>query len=257
MSDRSATLLAVFAHPDDEAFRCSGTLALLAQWGVRVQLLTATRGQAGSCGDPPLCLPEGLGAVRERELRCSCAALGIAPPILLEYRDGTLAHVDEEEAATHVLAAIQAFQPQALLTWPPDGLSGHPDHVAVSRWTRLALERAELRSGRPALYHLVLPLSVAQTLQMVHLHAIPDEQVTLTVDVSSVWEQKLAAIACHRTQAGSSPILTAPPERQRLFLGSEHFRRVVVAEGLDLLLALREGGQTKRHQRAPASKPQV
>ena len=256
MSDHSDTLLAVFAHPDDEVFRCGGTLALLAQRGGRVQLLTATRGEAGSCGHPPLCLPEELGTVREHELRCSCAALGIDPPILLDYRDGTLADVDEEEAVTRVMAAIQALRPQVLLTWPPDGLSGHPDHVAVSRWTGLALEHVALRSGRAALYHLVLPQSVAQALQMPHLHAVPDEQVTLTVDVSSVWEQKLAAIACHRTQAGASPIMAAPAEKQRVFLGREHFRRAVATEWPDLLVALREeGGNVGRHQRALASKP--
>ena len=58
MADRC--LLAVFAHPDDETFRPGGTLALLARGGVRVQVLTATRGEAGSCGDPPLCTPEEL-----------------------------------------------------------------------------------------------------------------------------------------------------------------------------------------------------
>ena len=136
-------LLAVFAHPDDESFRCGGTLALLARRGVQqVHVLTATRGEAGSCGDPPLCTPEGLPAVRERELRCACAALGIEPPRLLDYRDGTLAGVDEEEAVEQVLTVIRELRPQVLLTWPPDGLSGHPDHVAVSRWTALAFERA-------------------------------------------------------------------------------------------------------------------
>ncbi|NLE75631.1 MAG: PIG-L family deacetylase, partial [Chloroflexi bacterium] len=80
-------LLAVFAHPDDETFLCGGTLALLARRGAPVQVLTATRGQAGSCGEPPLCHPEALGALREGELRCACAALGCAPPLLLDYAD--------------------------------------------------------------------------------------------------------------------------------------------------------------------------
>ena len=65
MYDRPHVLLAVFAHPDDESFRCGGTLALLAQRGIQVHLLTATRGEAGSCGEPPLCLIEKLGVVRE------------------------------------------------------------------------------------------------------------------------------------------------------------------------------------------------
>jgi len=226
--DRTPALLAMFAHPDDETFRCGGTLALLARRGVRVQVLTATRGGAGSCGEPPLCTPEELPAVREQELRCACAALGIEPPRLLDYHDGALPGVDEEEAVEQVLAAIREVQPQALLTWPPDGLSGHPDHVAVSRWTALAFERAAaLGSDAPAaLYHLVVPRSVVQALGLAHLHSVPDEEVTLAVDVTAVWEQKRAAIRCHRTQMVGSPILTAPKERQRLFLGREHFRRV-------------------------------
>ena len=229
---RAGVVLAVFAHPDDESFRAGGTLSMLARRGVRVYVLTATRGEAGTCGDPPLCTPEELPAVRESELRCACAALGIEPPRLLDYRDGTLAHVNEKEAVTGVLAIMRELQPQALLTWPPDGLSGHPDHIAVSRWTSEALDRmagpaAEAAGPSPhtiALYHIVVPQSLAQTLGMTQLHAVPDESVTLSVDVSQVWEAKMAAIHCHRTQLTGTPILSAPEEKQRLFLAVEHFR---------------------------------
>jgi len=236
------TLLAVFAHPDDETFRCGGTLALLAQRGVRVHVLTATRGQGGSCGDPPLCAPDELPAVREQELRCACSALGIARPILMDYPDGSLAEVNEEEAVDRITAVIQELQPQVLLTWPSDGLSGHPDHVAVSRWTTLAFERAEaLGPDAPvALYHLAVPRSVADTLGLARLHAIPDAEISLTVDVTPIWRQKWAAIRCHRTQAGGSPILAAPEEKRRLFLGKEHFRRAWAREGDDFLCHISE-----------------
>lgn len=122
-----------------------------------------------------------------------------------------------------------------LLTWPPDGLSDHPNHVAVSRWAALAFERASaLGQDAPvALYHLAVPRSVAEALGLAHLHAIPDEEVTLAVDVMPVWEQKLAAIRCHRTQLGGSPILAAPEDRQRMFLGVEHFRRAAARDGHD------------------------
>jgi len=220
VSDCPPALLAIFAHPDDESYRCGGTLALLAECGVRVQVLTATRGQAGSCGDPPLCRADELPAVRERELRCACAALNIEPPILWNYSDGALADVNEKEAVAQVLATIQELQPRVLLTWPPDGLSGHSDHIAVSHWTTLAFQQ----SAVSALYHLAVPRSVAQALELSHLHALPDEQVTLTVDVMPVWQQKMAAIRCHRTQMGGSSILNAPGKKQRLFLGREHFQ---------------------------------
>ena len=104
-------LLAIFAHPDDETFRPGGTLALLARRGVGVHVLTATRGQAGSCGDPPLCSQEDLPAVRERELRCACAALGLEPPRLLDYLDGRLAEATPEEIAAHILTAVTEVHP--------------------------------------------------------------------------------------------------------------------------------------------------
>ena len=240
MPDWEPVVLAVFAHPDDETFRCGGTLALLARRGVRVWLLCATRGEAGIPGASP----EQAGRIRQAELECACRALGLQPPHFLDYRDGTLSQVDEAEAVEQVVRAVQALRPQVLLTWPPDGLSGHPDHVAVSRWASLAFEWAGvLGSDAPlALYYLAVPRSVAEALGLSHLHAVPDEEVTLTVDVGPVWEQKLAAIRCHRTQASGSPILAAPPERQRLFLGVEHFQRAAEREGPDLLTVV--GGST-------------
>lgn len=125
--------------------------------------------------------------------------------------------------------------PQLLLTWPQDGLSGHPAHMAVSRWTSLAFERAGAwgADAPAALYHLAVPRSVAEVLGISFLHTVPDEEVTLAVDVGSVWEQKWQAIRCHRTQAGESPILAAPLERQRLFLGMEHSRCAMARHGQD------------------------
>jgi LmbE family N-acetylglucosaminyl deacetylase len=218
-------LLAVFAHPDDEAFRCGGTLALLAQRGVQVHSITFTRGQAGSCGQPPICRHEQLGAVRTAELQCSCRALGIPPPLVLDYEDGRLAEVEADEGAAMITAQIRAVQPQILLTWPLHGLSGHADHAAVSRWTLSAYQQA-IDAGDvniSALYHLAMPESLARELGLAQLRTLPDRDITVTVEVQPVWEQKIAAIACHRTQAGESPILRAPLERQVRFLGREHF----------------------------------
>jgi len=223
--NRPPALLAVLAHPDDETYRAGGTLALLARRGVRVHLLCATRGEAGI----PEMSPDEAGRVRQAELECACRALGIEPPRFLDYQDGTLAQVDEEQAIEQVVRAVRELRPQVLLTWPPDGVSGHPDHVAVSRWTGEAFRRA---SDPLALYHIVVPRGLAQTLGMTHLHTAPDEEVTLTVDVGlahslrsgHAWEQKLAAIRCHRSQMSSAPILDAPEEKRRLFLGTEHFR---------------------------------
>ena len=216
-------LLAIFAHPDDESFRSGGTLALLARRGVHVQVLTATRGQAGSCGEPPLCSRAELPTVRENELRNACAVLGLNPPILLDHQDGLLAQANPEELVEEILAIIREQHPQIMLTYGEDGLSGHPDHIAIGLAAAEAFRRADRVS---ALYTLAVPSSLAERLDMKQIHAVPDETITLTVDVSSAWDKKIAAIHCHRTQLGESPILDSHPEKQRLFLGVEHFCQV-------------------------------
>jgi len=230
-------LLAVFAHPDDETFRSGGTLALLSERGVRVHILTATRGEAGSRGEPPLCLPEELAAWREKELACACRALGLQPPILLDYQDGRLAEVDQEEIVERIVRYVRALRPQTMLSFGPDGLSGHPDHVAIGHLAAEAFRQA----GEPSAYHeqldqgliphaptrlyqMAVPRSLAERLGMKQVHPVPDEDVTLSVDVTPVWEKKMAAIRCHATQHSVTPILKAPAERQRLFLGVETFR---------------------------------
>jgi LmbE family N-acetylglucosaminyl deacetylase len=233
MASYPPALLAVFAHPDDESYRPGGTLALLARRGVRVHVLTVTRGQAGSCGDPPLCSPDELPALRERELGCACAALGIEPPHMLDYQDGCLSEIDPETIVAEILTMVDEVHPQVMLTFGPDGISGHPDHVAICQYTAEAFRRAE---DVNALYALAVPLSLAEKLGMTQIRAVPDEAITLAVDISETWEAKLAAIRCHATQLSSSPITSAPLERQQLFLGREYFVRAA-ARGRDDVLA--------------------
>jgi N-acetylglucosamine malate deacetylase 2 len=213
-------LLAVFAHPDDETFRSGGTLALLARHGVRVEVLTFTRGEAGSCGEPPLCTPDKLPAVRERELRCACAALGIQPPHLLDHADGLLQEADPEAMIAQILSVAREVKPQVWLSFGPDGLSGHPDHIAVGQWAFEAFLRAEKIA---ALYTLAVPRSLARKMDMRQVQPVVDEAIALAVDVSPVWETKLAAMRCHATQWSSSPMANAPAERKRLFFEREYF----------------------------------
>jgi len=229
MAGDTPALLAVFAHPDDETFRPGGTLALLARQGVHIHVLTATRGEAGSCGDPPLCAPEELPAVRERELRCACARLGVESPRLLDYVDGRLPEADAETMIVQILSAVNEIKPHVLLSFGPDGLSGHPDHIAIGGWASEAFRRAE---GVAALYTVAVPRSLAQTLNMRQVHPVPDEAIALTVDVSSVLETKLAAMRCHATQISSS-MMSAPAERQRLFFGREYFVRAAMRQSDD------------------------
>jgi len=221
-SDHPLVLLAVFAHPDDETFRCGGTLALLARAGVRVHLLTVTHGEQGSCGEPPLCRAEDLPAVRERELRCACKALGIEAPRVWNYPDGGLNAVKPEQLTGDIFEVVREVEPQVILSFGPDGLSGHPDHIAVGRCAAAAFDRA---GAVAALYTIAVPHSLAAHLGLERVRSVPDESISLAVDVSAVWEAKWNAMHCHATQASSSPMLRASAERQRAFFGVEHFVR--------------------------------
>jgi len=220
MTGGKASLLAVFAHPDDETFRPGGTLALLARKGVKVHLLTATRGEAGSRGDPPLCEAKDLPDVRERELRCACAALGLEPPRVLNYEDGHLREADPGAARADILAFMGEVRPHVVLTFGADGLSGHPDHIAIGRYT---VQAYAANDHVAALYTLAVPRSLAEQLEMRQVHSVPDEQIALRVDVTPAWEVKKAAMNCHMTQRTSTPLISAPEERQRLFFGREFF----------------------------------
>ncbi len=238
MPYHSPALLAVFAHPDDETYRTGGTLAILARRGVHVQVLTATRGQAGSCGDPPLCTPKDLAAMREDELNCACSALGIEPPILLDYQDGHLAEADPEILIAEILAVIELIHPQVMLTFGQDGLSGHPDHISIGEFAAEGYRRSTIIS---ALYTLAVPQSLADTLGMAQIHALPDEAITMAIDISQTWEAKMKAIYCHATQLSASPITRASLEHQRLFLGSEQFVLTAKRDKKDFFSELKPG----------------
>src|SRR5581483_3868913 len=102
------TLLAVFAHPDDESYLCGGTLARYAAAGVRIVLLCATRGAAGEIADTGLASPETLAGVREAELRAAASLLGVAEVRLLDYPDGALMDVPFLEGVEQVGAVMAA-----------------------------------------------------------------------------------------------------------------------------------------------------
>jgi len=239
-SPLNSSCLCIFAHPDDEVFRCGGTLALLANSGVQVWILCLTSGQAGSCGTPPICTPEELGEVRKQELRCSCKTLGLEKPIILDFSDGELEYTSQAEMENLIQEYVERIHSQIIITWPLDGLSGHPDHRTVSARTTqvftrmMPVEKEYLKS----LYYLAVPQSIAAALGMNSLSALPDETISVEMDVRTVLDRKMAAIDCHRTQLGGSPILKRDREARELFLGKEHFMSAQSDGSGDVLIDL-------------------
>lgn len=133
------TVLGVWAHPDDEAYLSAGIMAAAREQGHRVVVLTATRGEMGS-PDPMRWPPERLGAIREAELESSLSIIGVDEHIVLGHPDGGCAAVPVEIGTAEVAGVIDAVQPDTILTFGPDGYTGHSDHQTVSLWVGGAVD---------------------------------------------------------------------------------------------------------------------
>lgn len=136
------TILGVWAHPDDETYLCGGLMARAAAAGDRVVCITATRGELGSPDEQRWPSGPPLAAVRTAEMETALAVLGVTEHHWLDYPDGGCADVDEEEAVRRVAAVIADVRPDTVLTFGPDGMTGHPDHQAACRWTTAAFDEA-------------------------------------------------------------------------------------------------------------------
>ena len=148
------TILAVFAHPDDESLACGGTLARAADAGAKVVLLCATRGESGSISDPSL-VPDGdLGRVRARELAEAAAVLGLAEVTILDHHDGDLRWANVPQLHEEIVLAIRRYRPDAVITFGNDGLYWHLDHIGIHERTFTAV--LSLGADAPPLYYVTL-----------------------------------------------------------------------------------------------------
>lgn len=247
------TLMAIFAHPDDEG-AMGGTLAQYAATGSTIVLVCGTRGEVGEISDPSLATRETLGEVRQKELEAASAALGIQHLEWLNYRDsgmqGTpenedqraLINADPAKIKKEILDLISRYDPQVVVTFEPFGWYGHPDHIAVSKWvTDLFNEEPALKESR-RLYHSVIPFSRFKEMMAEAVKAglvendgfldqIPEEQqlateakVTHVIDVLAQISQKQAATAAHKTQFGEDHMFNKlPDDIRKQIWGNEQF----------------------------------
>lgn len=142
------TVLGVWAHPDDETYSCGGLFAAAVAAGSRVACITATRGEAGSL-DHERWPPATLADVRTKELEVALGTLGVTEHYWLDYPDGGCAEVPSDDAVRRIAAIVDDVRPDSILTFGPDGFTGHPDHVAVCEWATLAVAR----TGSPGRVH--------------------------------------------------------------------------------------------------------
>lgn len=194
------SVVAVFAHPDDETILAGGMIALLARQGIAVHLVCATRGEGGETGDPPA-VPrrELLGAAREAELRCAARALG-ASVTVLDYVDPTIGpdeamfpfECDFNTLVGQFAAIVRQRRADLVLTHGGDGEYGHPAHQLVNRAVRQAVPRA-------------LPNTLVYTVSAL-VPQIEDrlwnasEPAHLALDIRPWAEAKVQAMECHVSQ---------------------------------------------------------
>lgn len=145
-------LVGVWAHPDDEAYLSAGLMGRATDAGGDVTVVTATRGEKGT-DDPDLYDRDEFGDFREGELRASLAEVGVDDVRFLGMRDGECDLVADEEAVQAIVDVLAAVRPEVVVTFGPDGMTNHPDHRAVSRWTTEAVRRvADLVPGIDLFY---------------------------------------------------------------------------------------------------------
>jgi N-acetyl-1-D-myo-inositol-2-amino-2-deoxy-alpha-D-glucopyranoside deacetylase len=232
---RRASVLAVFAHPDDELFH-SGILANLSERGARITLACATMGEAGKV-HPSMGAVADLASVRAAELRFACTRLGIDPPVFLGFHDSArkerlrhddplaLTNVDMLTVEAAIRNLIHEVRPQVIVTFDPHGGYYHPDHVAIQRATTAAFfSSGAMRAEAPArLFYAALLRDVfEQFAQKTRGRGVTDgldpdvfatapEMAAVSFDAGAYVKRKLSALAAHRSQFGVTDELLDRP----------------------------------------------
>lgn len=221
-------VLAVFAHPDDETYLAGGLLSALAEHGRSVQVVTATAGERGT-DRPDRWPPDRLRATREWELTGALAALGVRRHRLLGFGDGELAGVSIDHGADLVAELVDQTRPDTIVTFGPDGVTGHADHMSIAKWVDHGLRRI---TRSPRVLAAVLDTEYCVRFSALHdelsvfmgpggPESWPIEDLALRIELSGRWlDRKVAALRCQATQ-------TAPIEAA---IGEDLFREWVAVE---------------------------
>lgn len=199
----------IFAHPDDETFSSGGTIKKLTLLGHKVNLITATKGEAGEVGNPPVTTKEKLGETREKELRRAAKILGISHIYFLDLIDGTLKSLKNDVLKNKIFHILKKEKPDVIVTFDKTGASNHPDHKAVSNAvTNLFSEYKNFVNKYVKLYHTAIPRSNLKKFEKNGLSynafgkmkGTKDDEITTASDISKTLKTKIKALKQHKTQ---------------------------------------------------------
>jgi LmbE family N-acetylglucosaminyl deacetylase len=253
------TMMAVHAHPDDEASSTGGVLAAYSAQGIRTVVVTCTNGEFG---DAPGGIKPGLNghdeqAVAEHrlaELRESCAILGVSHLELLGYHDSGMpdwdykdrpdafCNVPEADVAARISRLIEQYRPQVLITYDDQGPYQHPDHVHASRAAQAAFASSGIgaklylsamrRSDWQKIWEALRELGAEvpdfddTDPEARRQSAASEERITTSVDIRPVVARKREALFAHGSQISESWFSKIPPDIADATFGFEHFIRV-------------------------------
>jgi N-acetylglucosamine malate deacetylase 2 len=198
-------LAAVLAHPDDESVGCGGALARAHADGATTRLLVATRGEAGTPDGEP---DPKFGGIREAELICAAKAIGLDEVSILDgYADGSVADEPFERLVSEIQSWLADRRPDAVITFGPHGVTGHPDHIAVGNATRWAVERLADAGQAPNAVYVISPVFDPSGSRY---DLSPEEQAaTHRIEITAVAGRKLAALECHASQTDTAEQIAA------------------------------------------------
>jgi LmbE family N-acetylglucosaminyl deacetylase len=231
------TVLGVWAHPDDEAYLSAGLVLHARAAGHRVVVVTATDGELGGPDNTPRARRR-LASTRRRELAASLRVLGVDDHRRLGYADGGCASVDRAAAVDRVAAVIEDVRPDTIVTFGPDGFTGHLDHQTVGAWT---VRAAALAGHRGRLWFPTLTPEFHRRWSVLNDRAglwmdaacvpvTPADRVTATVHLSGErLERKMAALAAQASQTAGL-IDLAGKETYAQWWSTEWFRQATPAE---------------------------
>jgi len=208
-------LVGVFAHPDDDVYTLGATL--IAHRGrLDTTLVFATSGEAGPITDPAAVAREDLPAVREAEQRAAMEALGVAGSTtsrFLRLPDYYLPDVPFDDLVARVTDVLVELRPDVVVTFGPDGMTSHHDHIRVGEATTTAFDRLAPEQAPTHLFHVALPRADVDRFyadleqagygnegDLFNVAGVPDEQVAVRFDARPYRRTKLNAILAHRSQ---------------------------------------------------------
>ena len=233
--DDLGTVLGVWAHPDDDIYLTAGLMALAADRGDRVVDVTATRGEGGSL-DEERWPPGSMAQVRTAELLRSLEILGVTEHRFLEGPvDVDMETPLDEVGAAQVVDIVRDVRPDTVLTFGPDGMTGHEGHKSVCRWTTDAF-RAAAPEGARLLYATATPDWVARWNDQLEPFRIflpgypvttPRDQLAISFDLpEDLLDRKFAAISAHESQVEG--LVEVFGDRMREWMAEETFRLAAV-----------------------------